>query len=71
MRDSEEMKKDKLVNGFTEGSNAFMWIAVACLIGFIGFTGSYFIANIGINWETIKSVGVGCIVVAGCAFVFK
>jgi hypothetical protein len=68
MRGNEEMKKDKLVNGFTEGSNAFMWIGGACLIG---FAGSYFIATSGISLETIKSVGVGCIVVAGCAFVFK
>jgi hypothetical protein len=68
MRGNEEMKKDKLVNGFTEVSNAVMWVGGACVIG---FAGSYFIANSGISWETIKSVGVGCIVIAGFALLFK
>jgi hypothetical protein len=68
MRSNEEIKKDKLVNGFTEASNAFMWIAGASLIC---FTGSYFIANSGISWEAIKSIGVGCIVIAGFALIFK
>jgi hypothetical protein len=68
MRGNKEMEKDNLVNGFTKGSNAFMWIAGACLIG---FAGSYFVANSGISLQAIKSIGVGCIVIAGCAFIFN
>jgi hypothetical protein len=66
MRSNEEMKKQELISRFSKGS--FMWIGGACLMS---FAGSYFIANSGISWETIKSVGVGCVVVAGCAFVFR
>jgi|688.fasta_scaffold2843276_1 hypothetical protein len=66
MRGNKEMEKQELISRFSKGS--FMWIGGACLIG---FAGSYFIATSGISLETIKSVGVGCIVVAGCAFVFK
>jgi hypothetical protein len=66
MRGNKEMEKQELISRFSKGS--FMWIAGACSIG---FAGSYFIANSGISWEAIKSVCVGCIVVAGCAFIFK